>query len=185
MVDGYLYYLKIDEFKKDEWIDGKFYKIGITKDFNKKRKNAIICDAKRFNQIIRITPIIIKDCTIYEAFLMEQRILDENKEFRIYRNWSTELFSKDIIDNIKHYFEESFVIDESPSPIETSHQIETNSPIEPLYQIETDPSPIELSPKIEINDIIETSTKHNYKLDDDNDNNDDVIKESEEIYSQI
>jgi len=36
--------------------------------------------------------------------LMEQRILEENREFRIKKSWSTELFNIDISENIKEYF---------------------------------------------------------------------------------
>jgi hypothetical protein len=47
---------------------------------------------------------MVKELTLYDAFILEQKILSENKEHRIKRKWSTELFDKDIYKNISQYF---------------------------------------------------------------------------------
>ena len=43
----------------------------------------------------------------YDAFIIEQTILADFGRFRVYLDWSKELFNKDIYQDIKHYFLES------------------------------------------------------------------------------
>jgi phage FluMu protein Com len=95
---GFLYYISIN--------NGEYYKIGITEQITiKNRMYGIKEIAKKYKKnIYKIETIIFKQCTIYEAFITEQQILNENKEFNIIRRWSGELFKIDILNNIKHCF---------------------------------------------------------------------------------
>jgi hypothetical protein len=89
--EAYLYYVKIN--------GGKYYKIGITKNItNRLRglKNKSKCDD--------IELIFSKETTLYNAFLIEQKILKQFKKFRVYLQWSTELFKVDISKKLKKYF---------------------------------------------------------------------------------
>jgi hypothetical protein len=47
-----------------------------------------------------------KEYTLHNAYLLEQKILKENAQHRIQKEWSTELFDLDISNNIIKYFNE-------------------------------------------------------------------------------
>lgn len=81
---AYLYFVKIDN----------FYKIGITINVDQRLKSL----KSVFNKII---PEIIEvyQTSLYNAYIIEQKILNENKEARIYKKQSTELFSFNILEN--------------------------------------------------------------------------------------
>ena len=102
--------MKIDLWKNDDWVEGRYYKIGITKNPIHERMSEIRSDAKKDGQKIKLITLDKKECTLYQAFLMEQEILKSNDKDRVYRNWSTELFSKNIYENIDYYFDESFTM---------------------------------------------------------------------------
>lgn len=78
---GTLYYLKV----------GKLYKIGITINLTQ-RINAL---RSKFNTDINIIDTV--ETTLYNAFKLEQQILETFKEFRIFTEASTELFVKDVL----------------------------------------------------------------------------------------
>jgi hypothetical protein len=91
--DGILYYLKIN--------DGKYYKIGITRsDDIKNRLKGIKCKGK----LSKIEIVFEKKMNLYDAFKLEQKIINENKNVNIKRKWSTEIFSTDISNNVLSYF---------------------------------------------------------------------------------
>jgi hypothetical protein len=79
---AYLYYLKI----------GSLYKIGITRVTIKKRIAKIKCESQKEVEILDY-----KKMTLAEAYRIEQEILEKYKDSRAYRNWSTELFYKDVL----------------------------------------------------------------------------------------
>jgi hypothetical protein len=86
-----LYLLKINN----------YYKIGIsTKDINNRIKG-LKASAKRNKDVININILKIQKDTLYNCFLKEQLILQENKQHRIFKKWSTELL-KNI--DIEKYF---------------------------------------------------------------------------------
>jgi hypothetical protein len=91
-----LYYLKIN--------NGEYYKIGITTTNINSRVKGIKSKAKKFGEEIKIEVLKTKTSILYECFLLEQIILSNNKKERIYKNWSTELFKKDIYKKIDKYF---------------------------------------------------------------------------------
>ncbi|MCF8339719.1 MAG: hypothetical protein K9I82_01985 [Chitinophagaceae bacterium] len=91
--DGILYYLKIN--------DGKYYKIGITRSYDLQSR---ICSIKSRGKLSKIEIIFEKKMSIYDAFIIEQKIIKENKNVNIARNWSTEIFSEDISNNVLSYF---------------------------------------------------------------------------------
>ena len=92
-----LYYFSIN--------DGKMFKIGITKkDTTKKRISALVKKANLLGSKIKIEELHSKKYTLYEAFQIEQKILKEFSEDRIYTKWSTELFKVNIEENILKYF---------------------------------------------------------------------------------
>lgn len=93
-IDGFLYYLDIN--------NGQYYKIGITKNNIEKRKKSLKSRSKGVIESIR--EIKIKKMKLYDAFILEQKILNDYSEFRVLRPWSTELFKKDIINHILKYF---------------------------------------------------------------------------------
>lgn len=84
---AYLYYLSIN--------NGQYYKIGISKK-PESRYKSIISKAKTFGEILQIKQISLLKSTLYDCFIHEQKLLQKNSEFRIYKKWSTELFNKDI-----------------------------------------------------------------------------------------
>lgn len=83
-----LYYLKV----------GNLYKIGITTNFNNRLKS-IKSKSKKSVDIV-----YIKEYTLIKCFEIEQIILNKFSEFRVIRRWSTELFEKDISNEIINYF---------------------------------------------------------------------------------
>ena len=93
---GYLYYLSIN--------NGKYFKIGISRYHPKKRIKSLKDKAKNFNENIELDIVKMKKYTLYEAFNKEQKILNDYKEYRVYKTWSTELFLTDIIEDIKYCF---------------------------------------------------------------------------------
>lgn len=96
-VPALLYYFSIN--------NGKFFKIGITKKSNSKsRVKALIQKAKSFGITITIQELYTKTYTLYEAFQVEQKILKDFHNERIYTKWSTELFKKNIEKDILKYF---------------------------------------------------------------------------------
>jgi hypothetical protein len=91
---AHVYYLEID--------GGKFYKIGISKNF-KNRIKGIKSKSKEY--VDEIHCIKKFETTLYKAFLIEREILEKFRECRVYSKWSTELFDKNILEEIEHYFE--------------------------------------------------------------------------------
>lgn len=79
----YLYLLKI----------GNLYKIGITTKSVKSRVRAIRAKAKSNGDNLDIDILYSKYGTLYDCYNIEQRILDDNKSYRVYKSWSTELLS--------------------------------------------------------------------------------------------
>lgn len=93
-IPAYLYYFKIN--------DGELYKIGITKINVFERIKSL--KFKSLKKIKNIEVIGIKQLPLYQAYKQEQKILDDNKNFRKITKWSTELFSIDIWPKINKYF---------------------------------------------------------------------------------
>lgn len=92
-----LYYLVIN--------DGEFYKIGITTKSVSDRIKGLKSKANAFGETINFKILREKEMTLFEAFQLEQKILEENKSSRVYtKPWSTEIFRKDISETIKLYF---------------------------------------------------------------------------------
>lgn len=91
---AYLYYLEIN--------NGKYYKIGISKHFPDVRVSDLVRAAKREGENLSIKIISSKYDTLYNCFRLEQQILKDFKNIRVFRRWSTELFSKNIFDKIKN-----------------------------------------------------------------------------------
>jgi hypothetical protein len=90
-----LYFLKIN--------NGELFKIGITTNVSPKKRISVLKNKSK--QFIKTCDIIAtKELTLYEAYTLEQIILEENKNFRVKRRWSTELFNKDISCNVLQYF---------------------------------------------------------------------------------
>lgn len=95
-VSAILYYFEIN--------NGECYKIGISRYNPKKRAKALINNAKSFGEKLNIKIINAANYTLYEAFQKEQLILNTFKEHRLYKKWSTEIFSINIYDKILNYF---------------------------------------------------------------------------------
>lgn len=92
-----LYYLSIN--------NGKIFKIGISiHNTAKNRINALIAKAKSFGIQLNIKELYIKEYSLYEAFKIEQKILHDFNNIRIYTKWSTELFKENIEEYIIDYF---------------------------------------------------------------------------------
>lgn len=89
-----LYYLNIN--------NGQLFKIGITINEPNDRIKNLKYKSKKFIKSCDV--IAVKNLTLFEAFNIEQKILNDNSEFRVMRQWSTELFNKDISYNVLHYF---------------------------------------------------------------------------------
>ena len=85
---GILYYVKV----------GNLYKIGITTKLDK-RIRSIKSESKKSVDII-----LSKEYNLIDAYNIEQTILRENMNDRIFRKWSTELFEIDITKNILKHF---------------------------------------------------------------------------------
>jgi len=90
---GILYYIK---FEKDSEV---FWKIGITTNsLNKRWGNSF--------KGYKITHLYKSNVlNLYNCFKVEQRILDKYKEYRIKNNISTEILSRNVINNINEFKE--------------------------------------------------------------------------------
>lgn len=80
--DGLVYYLKV----------GSLYKIGITSRDIRLRVKTLKYESKTEVVVLQTHP-----CTLREAYDIEQAIIQNYKEFRVNRSWSTELFDRDIL----------------------------------------------------------------------------------------
>lgn len=94
---AYIYYLKIN--------DGEYYKIGITTNSIAKRISYFKSGVGVFNVIL----VKSKKTTLFEAFKAEQLILDEMKNDRVLSPFSTEVFNRDIYEQISFFFEDEKV----------------------------------------------------------------------------
>ena len=83
---------------------GKLYKIGITTTCTKDRIKGLKAKAKSFGYKWDIEIVNEKNMSLYEAFKIEQSILENNIQHRVYTKISTELFNIDIFENIKDFF---------------------------------------------------------------------------------
>lgn len=82
-----LYYLKIN--------NGEFYKIGISRyDANSRFKGL---KHKSKGKIHSIELIWEESDSLYKCFKKEQLILSQYSQYRVFENWSTELFNRDVI----------------------------------------------------------------------------------------
>ncbi|PFK99832.1 hypothetical protein COJ01_17325 [Priestia megaterium] len=79
--DSLVYYMKI----------GSYYKIGITTNLGS-RIRALRSSSKSVVEVLQTVKLPLID-----SYKLESRILEEYKTFRVRTNWSTELFSKDIL----------------------------------------------------------------------------------------
>lgn len=95
-IKGCVYYLKIN--------NGNYYKIGISKNHPNTRIKSLISKAKQFNEDLQIELVAFKEYSLYDSFKIEQFILNKFKQYRIRKNWSTELFNVDIYKNIQKVF---------------------------------------------------------------------------------
>lgn len=77
-----IYYLKI----------GNLYKIGITRIALRQRVAKLKCQSQKEIEILDY-----KEMTLVEAYRIEQEILEKYENSRVYRNWSTELFDRDVL----------------------------------------------------------------------------------------
>lgn len=83
-----LYYIKV----------GNLYKIGITTNLTR-RISSIKSQSKK-----EVDIIYTREYNLYNGFQIEQQILNDFKEYRVLRRWSTELFEMDIREQILTYF---------------------------------------------------------------------------------
>lgn len=90
-VPAILYYLKIN--------DGKYYKIGISKNTVRDRIRYLKSKAKTCGQLLTFQILEVLPLPLYDCFKTEQKILTIFKDRRLFRKWSTELFSIDILQN--------------------------------------------------------------------------------------
>lgn len=86
-VPAKLYYLEIN--------DGELYKIGISRVKIDNRMRNIISKSK--GEIKSLKILKEENDTLYNCFTKEQKILNEFFSFRIFKSWSTELFSKNVL----------------------------------------------------------------------------------------
>jgi hypothetical protein len=93
-VPAYLYYLTIN--------DGELFKIGISRVSVMNRINAIKSKSK--GEILQVNQTLVMSSTLYECYLLEQKILSDFASLRIFKPWSTELFQVNIENDIKKYF---------------------------------------------------------------------------------
>lgn len=94
---GFLYYVKIN--------NGECFKIGITMRNVQDRFYGI--EQQSNKKVTKVEAVFVLETTIYNAYLKEQQILKEFKLNRIHTGWSTEVFNRDISEEIRHYFEPS------------------------------------------------------------------------------
>lgn len=93
---AYLYYSEIN--------NGEFYKIGITTKSPEVRAKDLRYKSK--GNVYKVTIIKSKETTLFKAFTIEQSILMNYKTYREYKPWCTELFNKDIYEQISYFFED-------------------------------------------------------------------------------
>ena len=86
---AFLYYLRIN--------DGQFYKIGISRVSIDNRIKSAKSKARRYNETIEIDLVYSENATLYECFLKEQSILNQFNYCRVFKPWSTELFSENVL----------------------------------------------------------------------------------------
>ena len=80
--EAIVYYLKV----------GSYYKIGISTNFES-RLRGIKSASKKEVEIVDTL-----ETSLFHAYQLEQSILRKYDDYRIYRRWSTELFSRDVLD---------------------------------------------------------------------------------------
>jgi hypothetical protein len=86
-------------------INNEYYKIGITTKNINTRIKGLMSKAKYVGDNINIKILNIKEDTLYNCFILEQKILLENKNYRIIKKWSTEIFSNQInLEKLSIYF---------------------------------------------------------------------------------
>lgn len=85
-----LYYLEIN--------NGDFFKVGITRTSVSNRVSGL--RAKSAGEMKDVKIIRSLPSTLYTCFLREQELLNSNSHIRLFKSWSTELFSQDISDQI-------------------------------------------------------------------------------------
>jgi hypothetical protein len=90
-IESFLYLLEINE--------GHYYKVGITT----KSAHERLCELRSKSKGQIKTIRIIKELpnTLFNCYTKEQELLEEFKEHRIYRRWSTELFDINISEYVK------------------------------------------------------------------------------------
>jgi hypothetical protein len=86
-VNAFVYYLKV----------GPYYKIGITTNLDKRLK-AIESKSK-----LSVSLLDSLQTNLYTAYQIEQLILDTHKSFRVFTNWSTELFNIPVVSPLGDY----------------------------------------------------------------------------------
>lgn len=84
-IPAYIYYLKI----------GHLFKVGITTSLQNRVKS-IRSESKK-----DVTIIDVYQTTLFHAYSLEQKLLKDYDDHRVYTKWSTELFKRDILDGIK------------------------------------------------------------------------------------
>jgi hypothetical protein len=86
---AFLYYLSID--------GGRLFKVGISINPTK-RLNGIRCSSKRGGYSGMVEEILVIETTLKNAYTAEQEFLREFSDVRCFRRWSTELFTKNIME---------------------------------------------------------------------------------------
>lgn len=87
-IPAFLYLMKINH----------YYKVGITTRDIKNRVRGLKSKAKSFSEEINVEVLKCTSDNLYNCFLLEQKILQENEEERIFKKWSTELLKHIDID---------------------------------------------------------------------------------------
>lgn len=98
--DAYLYYLNIN--------NGQYYKVGITVLSILRRINSLKSLGKKFGYGLNIVPVATLKTSLYDAYILEQKILLKYNKYRTYQKWSTELFNVDIFNKIQSNFDTIF-----------------------------------------------------------------------------
>jgi hypothetical protein len=83
-----LYYLRIN--------NGDYYKIGITTVSVESRIKSLKSKSKGFIKDVEI--LFEKEMSLYESYIMESKILNDNIDSRVYKKWSTEIFNKNVLE---------------------------------------------------------------------------------------
>lgn len=82
---GYVYYIRF----------GNMYKIGISNNYKKRYNSLKVLFENLPSGILQVF-----ETTLYDAYLIEQKILRDFKDYRIYTKASTELFKIDVLKNL-------------------------------------------------------------------------------------